>query len=132
MVAALQPASSGEPAAPVAIVSMPHGGCRLSVYGDGSGTLAYGATAAWIETERGALDPVAIVRELRTVARPEPADGLRERPPGSVQFGSDGQLLWFSDRDFVRRNVAIALAHAKPARMESTHLARIEQACRAL
>jgi hypothetical protein len=114
---------------------MPHGGCRLSVNSDGSGTLAYGALPSVIRIKQGTFDADALIRELRAIATPQ-TDDINTRLPGSIQFGSAETLLWFSDKELARINFQKALSNMEPPRpidaYATDRLGMVENTCRNL
>lgn len=123
-------AGAGSPPALIVTFDMPHGGCRLSVNSDGSGSLAYGALPAQIRVKPGTFLPSVLVNELRRVAIP-PSDGEQPRPSGSVKFGVSEQLFWFSDRALARGNFLKALASGDALwEMEEVAADRIYKTCR--
>jgi hypothetical protein len=116
--------------APIVTFDMPHGGCRLRVNSDGSGSLAYGALPAWIKVKPGTFLPDALAEELRSAVIPI-SDGEHPRPPGSVQFNASEELFWFGDKELARVNFLKALSNAEaPREMEKERASAIEATCR--
>jgi len=115
--------------APIVTVDMPHGGCRLIVNSDGSGSLTYGALPAWIRVKPGTFQPAALVDELRRVAIPQSGDE-HPRPLGSVSFGKSEELFLFSDKELARVNFLKAFSNAEASgQMEGAGASLIKQAC---
>lgn len=112
--------------AAVVIFDMPYGGCRLSVNGDGSGSLAYGALPALIRVRPGTFEPALLAGQLRAVAVPQPKGKL-----GSVKFDAGEEMFWFSDTEWARAQFRRALANTQaPLQLESVVAASVEKACR--
>jgi hypothetical protein len=121
---------AGSIPAPIVTFDMPHGGCRLLVNSDGSGSLTYGALPAWIKVKPGTFQPAALVDELRRVAIPQ-SDGEHPRPPGSVSFGTSEEPFLFGDKELARINFRKALSNAEaPGKMEEAGASLVEQTCR--
>lgn len=116
--------------AAVVIFDMPYGGCRLSVNGDGSGSLAYGALPALIRVRPGTFEPALLAGQLRAVAVPQ-QEGQQEGPLGSVKFDAGEEMFWFSDTEWARAQFRRALANTQaPLPLESVVAASVEKACR--
>lgn len=115
--------------APVVTFDMPHGGCRLIVHSDGSGSLTYGALPAWIKVKPGTFQTSALADEFRRVAIPQPG-GVQARPSGSVSFGTSKELFFFDDKKLAQGSFLKALSNAEvPGQMEGLRAPVIEQAC---
>jgi len=118
--------------APVVAFDMPHGGCRLSVNSDGSGTLAYGALPALIRVKPGTFEPALLADQLRAVAVPL-SEGKQTRPVGAVSFAAGEDLYWFSDTEWAQAQFLRALANLQaPLQPESARAVAVEKACREL
>lgn len=126
----LAPVQAGTRPAPLVVFDMPHGGCRLSVNSDGSGSLAYGALPARIRIKPRTFMPSVLLDELKRAVVPRP-DGEQSPTAGSVRFGSSEELFWFTDGEMARVNFLKALANAEAAgEMEEAAARRIYQTCR--
>lgn len=120
---------------PVVSFDMPHGGCRLSVNTDGSGTLGYGALPTSIRIKQGTFNAESLVRDLRAIAMPQ-TDDINARLPGSIKFGREETLLWFSDKAFAQINFQKALRNAEPPQRivpnQQHRVAMVENTCQTL
>jgi hypothetical protein len=126
----LAPVQAGTRPAPIVVFDMPHGGCRLSVNSDGSGSLAYGALPARVRIKPGTFMPSVLVAELERAVVPR-SGGAQSLPSGSVKFGSSEELFWFNDGELSRVHFHKALANAEAAgEMEEAAARRIHQTCR--
>lgn len=118
-------------AATIVTLDMPHGGCRLVVRSDGSGSLAYGALPGLIRVKPGTFEPAGLADDLRRVAIPQ-SDGEHPRPPGTLRFAGSDELYLFADKEFARANFLKALSNAMaPGHMEVAGASVVERACRA-
>lgn len=120
---------------PLISFDMPHGGCRLSVNSDGSGTLGYGALPTLIRIKKGTFDAESLVRDLRAIAVPQ-TDDINTRLPGSIKFGREETLLWFSDKELAQINFQKALRNAEPPERivpnQQHRVAMVENTCQNL
>ena len=92
------------------VVDMPHGGRRIAIQPDGSGTYAYGALPALGRFGTGTFDFRDVYGKLRSVAQP----GRRESGEvyGTAEFITDEQsesvLYFFYDRELATLLLATA------------------------
>jgi len=92
------------------VVDMPHGGRRIAIEPDGSGTYAYGALPALGRFRTGTLDFRDVYGRLRNLAHPNRRDSGELY--GTVQFVTDEQsesaLYYLYDRELVTDLLATA------------------------
>ncbi|MGB6850412.1 MAG: hypothetical protein WBG05_19600 [Thermoanaerobaculia bacterium] len=110
------------------VVDMPHGGRRIAIEPDGSGTYAYGALPAMGRFGTGTFDFRDVYGKLRSVAQPSRRESGEVY--GTVQFLTDGQsesaLHLFYDRELV--TVLLATAFDNRAEPENAVESDIVQA----
>ena len=92
------------------IVDMPHGGRRIAIQPDGSGSYAYGALPALGRYRTGTFDFGDVYGTLRNLAQPSRRDSGEIY--GTVQFVTDEQsdsaLYYLYDRELVTDLLATA------------------------
>jgi hypothetical protein len=95
------------------VLDMPHGGRRIAVELDGSGTYSYGALPAFGTFEAGTFVFEELYNELRAVAERRPRETAEAC--GTVQFltdrGSGGELFFVYDRELLAGLLNTAFAN---------------------
>jgi len=106
------------------VLDMPHGGRRIAVETDGSGTYTYGALPAFGTFPAGTFVFEELYHDLRAVVERRPRE--TGEASGTVQFltdpGSSGELFFVYDRDLLVDLLNTAFA----SRMEPTYEWQIE------
>ena len=83
-------------------VDMPHGGCRLTVFENGGGTITFGAMPRWITVQVGTYDYLELWRLLRASSYPQAQVPIRPES-GSVSLSNGSDLRSIEDKPLVRR-----------------------------
>jgi hypothetical protein len=89
-------------------VDMPHGGCSLTAFEDGSASIHYGAMPRWIRVAADAFNFKQLVTDLRDRSYAQSTQSPRKESAGSVMLPNSEDLLWIDDREFVKSLLARA------------------------
>lgn len=103
-------------------VDLPHGGCRLTVWSDGSGVLRYGAAPWGVVVAQGSFDVLSLADSLTERSYLPEDVAIRTPEEGSVRLPGAEALRFIRDAAFVRG----VLMQAWAARTGPAHPGREE------
>lgn len=83
-------------------VDMPHGGCRLTVFQDGAGSIAFGAMPRSVEVPAGTFDFAKLVHSLEATSHLQTEVPIHS-DVGSVSLPDAAKLRSITDAKLVRR-----------------------------
>ena len=83
-------------------VDMPHGGCRLTVFENGSGTITFGAMPRWIRAPAGAFQFAELAQLLESNSHPQARMPITPER-GSVSLRANAELRAIEDAALVRQ-----------------------------
>ncbi len=106
---------------PWLLVDMPHGGCRLEVSADGSGSIAYGAMPRWVQVKPNSFDFEQLAKMLWSKSYPQNGRTTELSRTGSVSFSGNDKLRLIDDKPYVISLIARAWqARALPKSSQET------------
>jgi hypothetical protein len=97
---------------------MPYGGCRLTIRGDGSATLFFGALPQHVNVQAGTFDLPELRTRFESIARRAQNRNELKPPVGGVRFQNNAADLYFNDAELANTLLRRAWAHRLPPRNE--------------
>ena len=83
-------------------VSMPHGGCNLTVWPDGGASIYFGAMPRRVSVAPGTFSFERLVESLRAKSYPQSARTAAKDEVGTLSLPGNESLLFIDDLELVR------------------------------
>lgn len=81
---------------------LPHGGCRLTIYPDGSGAIHYGAAPRYVRVAARTFDFKSLLPFFQADVQPQAPLAERREGAASVVFPGSSEVKWVHNTPRVR------------------------------